>query len=172
MPNKQWFVCTHKKEVWYATQFIDLTKIYNFYLKYPISYNNEWMNENELWLHASFSVILLMTDLYQQWTQTPKQYGKLQQTYLENMCNSTLVYLSHCCIEWFISCSLIVYYTVRARAHQWNWQPQRNRNFRELLDWVEHLELNWVVQIEEMATQLQQNLRKTKKLKRDISWLK
>jgi hypothetical protein len=35
------------------------------------------------------------------------------------------------------------------RAHQGNWQPQRNRNFRELLwDWVEH------AQIEETASQI------------------
>jgi hypothetical protein len=31
--------------------------------------------------------------------------------------------------------------SMQARAHQGNWQPQRNRNFRELLSaWVEHME--------------------------------
>jgi hypothetical protein len=26
-----------------------------------------------------------------------------------------------------------IFWDIRARAHQGNWQPQRNRNFRELL---------------------------------------
>jgi hypothetical protein len=39
---------------------------------------------------------------------------------------------------------------LRARAHQGNWQPQRNRNFLELLSaWVEHMLLNGAAQIEE-----------------------
>jgi hypothetical protein len=39
-----------------------------------------------------------------------------------------------------------------------------NRTFRELLsDWVEHVELTWATDIEETATQLQQNSRKAKK---------
>jgi hypothetical protein len=55
--------------------------------------------------------------------------------------------------------------TSRARAHQGNWQPQCNHNFRELLsDWVEHVELNGAAQIEETAAQLQRNSRKTEKL--------
>jgi hypothetical protein len=37
MPHKQWFVSTHTKKVWYTTQCIDLTKSYNFYLKYLVS---------------------------------------------------------------------------------------------------------------------------------------
>jgi hypothetical protein len=38
----------------------------------------------------------------------------------------------------------------RPRSHQGNWQPQRNRNFRELLSaWVEHMLLNGAAQIEE-----------------------
>jgi hypothetical protein len=45
-------------------------------------------------------------------------------------------------------------YCTRAGAHQGNWQPQRNSNFRELLSaWVEHKLLNGAVRIEEMATQ-------------------
>jgi hypothetical protein len=52
-----------------------------------------------------------------------------------------------------------------ARAHQGNWQPQRNRNFRELLsDRVEHVEMSGAAQIEETATQLHRNSRNTKKL--------
>jgi hypothetical protein len=44
-----------------------------------------------------------------------------------------------------------------ATAHQGNWQPQRNRNFRELLsNCVEDEELNGAAQTEEMATQLPQ----------------
>jgi hypothetical protein len=50
--------------------------------------------------------------------------------------------------------------SVKARAHQGNWQPQRNRNFKELLS---HVELNGAGQIEETATQLQRNSRKTEK---------
>jgi hypothetical protein len=39
---------------------------------------------------------------------------------------------------------------LRARAHQGNWQPQHNCNFRELLSpWVEHILLNGAAQIEE-----------------------
>jgi hypothetical protein len=42
---------------------------------------------------------------------------------------------------------------VRPRAHQGNWQPQRNRNFRELISAsVEHMLLNGAAQIEETAT--------------------
>jgi hypothetical protein len=38
---------------------------------------------------------------------------------------------------------------LRARAHQGNWQPQRNPNFRELLSvLVEHMLLNGAAQIE------------------------
>jgi hypothetical protein len=45
--------------------------------------------------------------------------------------------------------------TIRARAHQGNWQPQRNRNFQELLSAsVEHKELTGAAQIEETAMQL------------------
>jgi hypothetical protein len=40
----------------------------------------------------------------------------------------------------------------RARAHQGNWQPQRNCNFWELLSaWVQHMLLNGAVEIEETA---------------------
>jgi hypothetical protein len=55
---------------------------------------------------------------------------------------------------------------LRGRAHQGNWQPQRNRNFRALLlsGWVEHVELNSAAQIEETPTRLQRNSWKT-------SWL-
>jgi hypothetical protein len=43
---------------------------------------------------------------------------------------------------------------IKAGAHQGNWQPQRNYNFRELLSaWVEHMLLNGAAQIEERATQ-------------------
>jgi hypothetical protein len=43
---------------------------------------------------------------------------------------------------------------VRARAHQGNWQPQRNRNLREQISaWVVHMLLNAVAQLEETATQ-------------------
>jgi hypothetical protein len=53
----------------------------------------------------------------------------------------------------------------RARTHQGNLQPQRNRNFREMSsDWVEHVELNGATQIEETATRLQRNLWKTKRV--------
>jgi hypothetical protein len=41
------------------------------------------------------------------------------------------------------STSLLSIGTFRPRAHQGNWQPQRNRNFRELLSaWVEHMLLS------------------------------
>jgi hypothetical protein len=41
---------------------------------------------------------------------------------------------------------------LRARAHQGSWQPQCNRNFRELLSgWIEHMLLNGAAQIEETA---------------------
>jgi hypothetical protein len=36
-----------------------------------------------------------------------------------------------------------------------------NRNFRELSDWVEHVELNWAAETEETATQLLHNSRTT-----------
>jgi hypothetical protein len=40
----------------------------------------------------------------------------------------------------------------RPRAHKGNWQPQRNRNFRELLlAWVEHMLLNGATHTEETA---------------------
>jgi hypothetical protein len=40
----------------------------------------------------------------------------------------------------------------RARAHQANQQPHRNRNFQDLLSaWVEHMLLNGAVQIEERS---------------------
>jgi hypothetical protein len=49
---------------------------------------------------------------------------------------------------------------VRARAHQGNWQPQRNRNFRELLSArIEHMLLNGRAKIVETATQLAERLR-------------
>jgi hypothetical protein len=55
--------------------------------------------------------------------------------------------------------------SLRVKAHQGNWQPQHNPNFRQLLShWVEHKELNGAAQIEEMAMQLQCNSRKTEKL--------
>jgi hypothetical protein len=43
--------------------------------------------------------------------------------------------------------------TLRARAHQGNWQPQRNRNFRELISalLVKHTLLNGAAQIDETA---------------------
>jgi hypothetical protein len=42
--------------------------------------------------------------------------------------------------------------SLRPRAHQGNWQPQRNRNFRELLSaWVEQMLLNGAAKIEETA---------------------
>jgi hypothetical protein len=45
----------------------------------------------------------------------------------------------------------------RARAHQENWQPQRNRNFRELLSaGVEHMLLIGAAQFEESALLLPQ----------------
>jgi hypothetical protein len=45
--------------------------------------------------------------------------------------------------------------TLRARAHRGNWQPQRNRNFREMLSaWVEHTLLNGAAQIEETGLRL------------------
>jgi hypothetical protein len=44
---------------------------------------------------------------------------------------------------------------LRARAHQGNWLPQHNHNFRELLSaWVEHM--NGAVQIEENALRFPQ----------------
>jgi hypothetical protein len=46
---------------------------------------------------------------------------------------------------------------IRARAHQGNWQPQRNRNFRQLLSSrVEYMLLNGAAQIEEIATKFRQ----------------
>jgi hypothetical protein len=46
---------------------------------------------------------------------------------------------------------------LRPRAHQGNWQPQRNCDFRELLSaWVEHLLLTGAAQIVETATQFPQ----------------
>jgi hypothetical protein len=46
-----------------------------------------------------------------------------------------------------------IQWTLRVRAHQGNWQLQRNRNFRELLSaWAEHMSLNGAAQIEETAT--------------------
>jgi hypothetical protein len=43
-------------------------------------------------------------------------------------------------------------HNLKARGHQENWQPQRNRNFRELLSaWVEHMLLNGAAQTEETA---------------------
>jgi hypothetical protein len=45
--------------------------------------------------------------------------------------------------------------TVRSGAHQENWQPQRNRDFRELLlALAEHMFVKGAAQIEEKATQL------------------
>jgi hypothetical protein len=42
--------------------------------------------------------------------------------------------------------------SLSARAHQGNWQPQRNSNFREFLSaWFEHMLLNGAAQIEETA---------------------
>jgi hypothetical protein len=50
-------------------------------------------------------------------------------------------------------------------AHQGNWQPQRNRSFREMLsDAVEHVELNCAAGTEEAAMRLRRNSWKTKKL--------
>jgi hypothetical protein len=41
---------------------------------------------------------------------------------------------------------------LRGRVHHGNWQPQRNRNIRELLSaLVEHILLNGAAQIEETA---------------------
>jgi hypothetical protein len=46
----------------------------------------------------------------------------------------------------------------RERAHQGNWQPQRNRNFRELLSaWVGLMLLNGAAQIEETAESMWHN---------------
>jgi hypothetical protein len=60
----------------------------------------------------------------------------------------------------FISIKIPISFStnLRARARQGNWQPQRNRNFRELLSaWVEHMLLNGAAQIEETAMQLAEN---------------
>jgi hypothetical protein len=44
--------------------------------------------------------------------------------------------------------------------HRGNWQPQRNRDFREMLsDRVEHMLVNGAAQIEKTATQLERRLR-------------
>jgi hypothetical protein len=48
---------------------------------------------------------------------------------------------------------MINVFSVRARAHQGNWQLQRNRNFRELLSVrVEHMLLNGAAHTEKTAT--------------------
>jgi hypothetical protein len=50
--------------------------------------------------------------------------------------------------------------SVRPRAHPGNWQPQRNRDFRELLSaGVGLMLVNGAVQIEETATQLAESLK-------------
>jgi hypothetical protein len=48
--------------------------------------------------------------------------------------------------------------TIRVRAHHGNWQPQRNRNFREFYqpELNEHMLQNEAAQIEETATQFPQ----------------
>jgi hypothetical protein len=59
--------------------------------------------------------------------------------------------------------------SVRARAHQGNWQPQRNSNFRELLSaWIEHMLLNGAAQIEETATRLTERLRNSTSRQRSM----
>jgi hypothetical protein len=55
---------------------------------------------------------------------------------------------------------LVFSLTFRLGAHQGNWQPQRNRDFREVLSaTVEQMLINWAAQIEENATQLAGRLR-------------
>jgi hypothetical protein len=87
------------------------------------------------------------------------------------------VHMSHSCTEWRIDSAQM----------QWLWrtnikgertprklatatQPQRNRNFRELLSaWVEHVELNGATQIEETATQLAGRLRNSAPRQRSMA---
>jgi hypothetical protein len=56
-------------------------------------------------------------------------------------------------------------------GHQGNWQPQRNRNFRELLSaWVEHMLLNGAAQTEETVTPFSLVCPRPKCSGRDAAW--